>query len=273
MRATARIVAVAEPGGRTRLAELRGQSPLLPRRTGPRGAGPAEVHLVGGAAGPLGGDDLQVRVEVGPAAQLCVRTVAAALTLPGPAGAVSRVTVHAEVAAGGRLCWLPEPVIAAAGCDHDAASRVEVAAGGALHWRDEVVCGRHGEACGDLRQDTTVRYAGRTIYRHRLSIGPAAPGWSAAAVLGAGRATGSMVIVEPDWVAAGPPPATVLGPAAAAMPLTGPAVLVTAVAADLRGVRSVLDRGRTLAPLRAGPGPVVADAAQRHPAAIGATGR
>jgi urease accessory protein len=83
MRAEARIVAEADGRGGTRLAVLRGESPLLPRRTGPRTGDEVTVHLVGGAAGPLRGDDLRLDVEVGPGARLEVRSVAAQLALPG----------------------------------------------------------------------------------------------------------------------------------------------------------------------------------------------
>jgi urease accessory protein len=244
--ATARVVVVAD-GGRSRLAELSGEPPLLPRRTGPRfgpdlGAGPVDVHLVGGAAGPLGGDGLRLEVAVGAGAALCLRTVAASVALPGPDGAESRFDVVATVAAGGRLSWLPEPLIAAAGCRHRAVADVTVAGGGRLCWRDEVVCGRHGEEPGDAGVSTTIRYAGRTLLRQDLAVGPDAPGWAGPAVLGGGRAAGSLVLVEPDWTADGPPPVEVWGPGAALLPLAGPAVLASVVDADPRGVRALLDR-------------------------------
>ena len=237
MRAEARIVAEADGRGGTRLAVLRGESPLLPRRTGRWSAGGVTVHLVGGAAGPLRGDDLRLDVTVGAGARLEVRSVAASLALPGRPGLpASRLTVTATVAAGGALRWLPEPVIAAHGCDHVAVSRVEVAEGGSLLWRDDVVCGRHAEPPGDLRTDTTVRYAGRTLHRHELSVGPRAAGWSGAAVLGAGRAAGNVVAAGPGVKAA----AGVPGPGSAVLPLDGPGVLVSAVGPDSRSVDAVL---------------------------------
>ena len=73
MRAEARIVAESDRRGGTRLAVLRGESPLLLRRTGPRTGGAVTVHLVGGAAGPLRGDDLRLDIEVGPGARLARR--------------------------------------------------------------------------------------------------------------------------------------------------------------------------------------------------------
>lgn len=240
MRARARIVAVADGRRGTRLAELRGQAPLLLRRTGT--GGEAEVHLVSGAAGPIGGDRLRVDVEVGPGASLCVRTVAASLALPGRTGARSRLVVTARIGAGGRLRWLPEPLIGAAGCNHLSLSIVELDEGAALLWREELVCGRHGERVGDVEIGTTIRHVGRTLLRSTVSVGERAPGWAGPAVLGGGRAVASVVLVDPAWAETGPPPARVLGPTAAVMPLAGgPAVLASATGADLVEVRTALD--------------------------------
>jgi urease accessory protein len=245
MRAFARIVAGADGRGGTRLAVLRGESPLLLRRTGPPARGGVTVHLVGGAAGPMRGDDLRLEIEVGPGARLDLRSVAASLALPGRAQEPpSRLAIHAEVAAGGSLSWLPEPLIAAAGCHHLAFTDVRVGAGGTLLWRDDLVCGRHGESSGDVRTDTTIRYDGVTLYRHELAVGPGAAGWSGAAVLGGGRAVGSVVLAGPSL-----PAAALLGGDAAIMPLAGPGMLATAVGADIRAVRAALDPIRIPEPL------------------------
>lgn len=240
MRATARLVAVADGAGGTRLPVLRGEVPLLLRRTG-SGPGPAVVHLVGGAAGPLAGDRLRLDIEVGPGADVCVRTVAASMALPGAADAWSRVEVRAVVADGGRLTWLPEPLIAARGCRHRADVRVELAAGAALAWRDELVCGRHGEEPGDVHASMAVDLDGAPLYHQSLTVGPAAPGWSGPAVLGGGRVAGSLLVV--DAVRSGPVAPTTVGPglAAAVLALAGPAVLVTAAGPDARTVRAYLD--------------------------------
>jgi urease accessory protein len=239
VRARARLVAEADARGGTRLAVLHGESPLLLRRTGGRTAAAVTVHLVGGAAGPLRGDDLRLDLAVGPGATLEVRSVAAQLALPGRAGLPpSRLEIHATVAAGGTLRWFPEPLIAAAGCHHLTVTRVEVSEGGTLLWRDDLVCGRHGEASGNARTDTTIRYAGSTLYRHELSVGPEAPGWSGAAVLGGGRAVGTLVAAPPEAL---PAHAASLPGDAAIMPLAGPGVLATVVGGDIRQVRAVLD--------------------------------
>jgi urease accessory protein len=229
MEAQARIVAEADGRGGTRLAVLHSESPLLLRRTDAA----VTVHLVGGAAGPLRGDRLRLTITVAPGATLQIRSVAAQLALPGRAHLPpSELDIHAEVAGGGTLRWLPEPLIAAAGCDHRTTTHVEVADGGTLLWRDDVVAGRHHEPSGSLRTHTTIRYAGTTVYRHDLAIGPHAPGWDAAAVLGDARAIGTVIATpRPDWPVI---PGLV-------MPLAGPGQLAIAAATDIRQVQAALD--------------------------------
>jgi len=228
IRAIARVVAEPADAGATRLAVLRSEAPLLLRRTGPD-----EIHLVGGAAGPLGGDDLRLEIDVRPGARLCVRTVESTVALPGRGP--SRFTVTASVADGAVLCWLPEPLVAAARCDHEVSSTVDLASTARLLWRDELVCGRHGEDPGDARLTTVVRRAGRPLYHHGLAVGPHAPGWDGPAVLGGHRAAGSLLAV--NLSAAHAPLAA---PDRAVFPLAGPAFLVTALG-DARAVRNHLD--------------------------------
>jgi urease accessory protein len=236
MRAAARVVAEADGRGGTRLVVLRSEAPLLLRRTG-AGRAAAEVHLVGGAAGPLGGDRLCLRIEVGEGASLCVRSAAATIALPSRDGGYSQLSLSAQVAAGGRLGWFAEPLVASDGCDHRTRTTLEVADGGYLAWREELVCGRHGEPSGDARLRTTLRYAGAAVYDQQLAVGPAAAGWSGAAVLGPARAVGQLLVVDPR---AGVPTTAPI-PSCAVFPLAPCATLVSATGRDLREVRASLD--------------------------------
>lgn len=243
MRAYARIVAEADAGG-TRIARLRSEPPLLLRHTHTTDGVPT-VYLVAGAAGPIGGDDLRLEIEVRAGATLRVRAVASSLALPDRSGAVSVSTVVATVATDATLHWLPEPLVAAAGCRHRALSDVELAPGAALLWREELICGRHGEEPGDATVAMAVRYAGRPLLRQSLTVGPSAPGWAGAGVLGGAKATGSLL-----WVVAGAPPGsppgappgspTVLGPTAVLVALAGPGSLITATAPDAHTLRGYL---------------------------------
>ena len=250
MKAFAKVVAEADGRNGTRLAVLHGESPLLLRRTGARTGTGVTLHLVGGAAGPLRGDDLRLEITVGAGAELEIRSVAAQLALPGRADLPpSSLEIHADVATAATLRWLPEPLIAAAGCQHRTVTHVEVAAGGILLWRDDLVCGRHNEPAGNVRTTTTIRYAGRTLYRHDLSVGPQAPAWSDAAVLGNARAIGTLLAAAPTTETLPLPASHELAGEVAWMRLAGPGVLVTAVGADIRQVRTALD------PLCAPPSP------------------
>ena len=111
MRANASVRADSVDG-RTRLVELRSDPPLVLRST------PAALYLVGGAAGPLGGDDLTLDVVVGPHACLTVRSAAATLAQPGATSARSRTSLRFDVAEGAALHWRPEPLVSVCGSDH-----------------------------------------------------------------------------------------------------------------------------------------------------------
>jgi urease accessory protein len=256
VRASAALVAEVRGDGPTRLVDLRGEPPLLPRHTGTTPDGAALVYLVGGAAGPLAGDRLALTVDLGPGARLEIRSVAATIALPGQReGTWSRLDLTVRIGPGAELRWVPEPLIAAAGCRHVSRAEIDVAAGGRLRWRDEIVCGRHGEQPGDLRTELDVRYAGRPLLVHDLAVGPDAPGWAGAAVLGGARAVGSLLVIgetgpaapdqtAPDQTAANQ---AAIGPDVATMTLAGPGVLTVAVAADPAHLRARLEPAQPVA--------------------------
>jgi urease accessory protein len=244
--ASAEITAVAGAGGITRLPVLSSQVPLVLRRTA------EAVYVVGGAAGPIGGDELALRISVAAGAFLRVRTAAAAIALPGPDGLESVLRVTAEVEEGGRLEYLPEPVVVSAGARHATIIRVTLAEGAALLLRDELLLGRHGEAGGAARSVLHVTHAGRPLLRQSLEVSGADPAGLGPAVLAGHRAVGTLLRVDPtsDARPAGPAAGIAIDdPAGAApeisadappdrdvavavMPLAGPGILVTALAND-----------------------------------------
>jgi len=238
--ARGRVVVEADGGGGSRLACLRSEGPLVLRPTPD-----SVVHLVGGAGGPLGGDVLRIEIVVGAGAELTLRTVAAAVVLPGPGPSPrpSVVEIDASVGEGGRLRWLPEPTVAAAGCRHRSRARVVVEAGGWLEWREELVRGRHREDGGSVSSRLSVDYGGRALVRHLVEVGSDHPSWSSPSVGGGARCTGSLVVVDPAWADGAPGPEVLEGGMGAVLPLAGPAVHVVAVAPDARTLRRLLDAG------------------------------
>lgn len=231
--ATASIEAVAGPGGVTRLPLLASQVPLVLRRT------PEAVYLVGGAAGPIGGDSLALHITVGAGAFLRVRTAAASIVLPGPDGLESVLRVSATVADGGRLEYLPEPVVVTAGARHATLVSVTLSAGASLVLRDEVLLGRYGERGGTVRTVSQVSHAGRPLLRHSLELSGSDPASLGPAVLAGHRAVGTLLRVNGPETAEIPVAGVPVSgtPEVAVMPLAGPGVLITALAHDAVSLR------------------------------------
>jgi urease accessory protein len=250
MRASAALATALAAGGRTRIATLRSQAPLMLRPTHPKGREPwtdgdpgsARVCLAAGAAGPIGGDRFSLTVDVFAGSTLVLREISASLLLPGPHGEQSALRTTVRVGAGATLVWLPEPLIAARGCHHRSDVQVELDTGARLVLREKLLLGRHGEQPGTVVQHLQVRLAGRPLLHQQLALGPGAVGWDSAAVTGGRRAVGSLVVVDPAW-SDHPPGALPLGDTAAVLPLPGPAVLLSALATDALELRRCLDAG------------------------------
>lgn len=232
---TARAAVHVELGadGRTRLATLRSDGPYALR------AAPDAVYLVGAAAGPLGGDELHLELNVAAGAALAVRSVASALLLPGDGE--SRAYVRAAVGPGGHLDLALEPAVATAGCHHRSVTEIALADGATLRWREELVLGRHGEPPGRYTARVDVTRGGDPVLRHELRL-PDRTLHTSGAVLGGATCTGSVLLVGPG-LAKEPHAAEGL----AVMPLAGPGVLVAALAADSAALRRRLVHGESLA--------------------------
>ncbi len=140
-----------------------------------RHTGPDVVHLIGTAATPLGGDELDIAIVVEPGARLRVRSVAATIALPGLATPLSHAHWTFEVGAGGELDFDPEPTVVAGGAAHETVSTVSLAADARLHLRERIQIGRTGEATGHWRGDLIADVARTPLLRHRLELGENSP--------------------------------------------------------------------------------------------------
>lgn len=252
MRARAHLVTQlrASPAGSQRscVSTLRSEAPLVLRLTRAKAPEPwaatggdvARVSLAAGAAGPVGGDELTLDVEVGAGSSLVLCEVSSTLLLPGPHSQQSRTQVHIRVAAGSTMIWLPEPVIAAHRCDHLSYVRVHLEQGARFLMREEALLGRHGEIGGQFTQRVRVRLAGQPLYCQDLCLGT--PGAQTPVVIGEHRAVGSVLVVEPTWVEH-PLQVRRLAGEAAVLPLNGPASLVTALGSDNLQLRGRLNAG------------------------------
>jgi len=233
-RLTARtaVASRADAAGQTRITVLRSDGPLALRET------PLGVYLVGTAAGPLGGDDLALDIDVGPGSCMVIRSAAGMLLLPGPHGGASALRITARVWPGGRLDFAPQPSVAAAGCDHRTDARIDLAAGATLRWREEIVLGRHGEPSGRCASRLDVTLTGTAAYRGELAVGGPQTDRSSAVLDGAGAA-GSVLLID----AARPRPPAAVHEGLAVLPLAGPGAAVTATAPDAVILARRLDLG------------------------------
>lgn len=163
-----RVEIVVEPGRRFR---HRASGGLAVRQTGSQAA-----HLIGTAATPLGGDDIEVRVIVEAGAHLDLGSVAATIALPSSRRVDSTASWHIELGACARLHLHPEPTVVAAGADHRSQIVVTMSDDAILTLAEDVQIGRSAEL-GDKDADgrwegaTHVDIGGSPALRHRVALG------------------------------------------------------------------------------------------------------
>lgn len=214
---------------------------MAPLRLVPhRGPGDvALVHLVSSVTAPLGGDDLELRVRVGPGAGLVLRGVAATLALPGRHAGGSRALVRVELAAGASLEYLPEPTVVTARACHEAVFRADLADDARLRTREVVVLGRLNERSGLLATTLDVRRNGPLI-RQTTQLGTPEVDTSPAGLAGR-RVLGTELSCWGDEF-----PGAVSEDWWSVVPLARGGSLTTAVADDAVTVERALDGARRL---------------------------
>jgi len=180
---------VAGPAGRASAPVLRSDPPVVLRPAGDA------MHLAQAAAGPLGGDDLELDVEVPAGRFLRLRAVAATLVLPSPCGRPARITLRARVADDAALEVFLEPVVVADGAGVELLTRVELGARSRLLWREEVVLGRYGERGGRATTRIDVVRGGHPLLRTGSDLCGGHPVTHGPSVLASHRAVGSLLAV------------------------------------------------------------------------------
>ncbi|WP_433254293.1 urease accessory protein UreD [Streptosporangium sp. CA-135522] len=232
MTARAAIVTERAPDGRTVLATMRSDPPLTLR-----GTAPGQVHLVSTAAGPLGGDDLALDIEVGAGSSLDVRSVASTLVLPGSGAAESLMTVTARVGPGASLRFAPEPTVLAAGCLHRVVVRLTLAEDARVSWREEIVFGRYGERPGRCHSRFDATAGDGPLLRQEFVVGDPAID-TGPAVYGDARCVGSILTTVRA-------PESAVGNGWAVLPLAGPGTLISALGRDCVELRQRLRSGES----------------------------
>jgi urease accessory protein len=85
--------------------------------------------------------------------------------------------VRVEIGTDARLAWLPEPLIAHAGCRHRSTASLDLHDGAVAVWLEAVTLGRHGEDAGHVELRFDAELDGRPLLRDgfttRAAAGPA----------------------------------------------------------------------------------------------------
>ena len=196
-----------------RVVDLRVRPPLAAKIL----PGPT-LLLVSSAAGLLEGDRTLVVLDLRAGASLTVRSVAATLAHPCPGGGTTEADVRVHAGRGARLAWLPEPLVAHAGCRHRARARVDLAPGAVAVWQETVALGRSGEQAGDVELHLGVDVDGDPLLRDAVRAGGSAREAGSPAVLGSARHVGTLALLGTR--------------ASAGMALAGPGAMARAVADD-----------------------------------------
>jgi urease accessory protein len=219
-----RIEIVAEyRAGRTVVTSIRGGGHYAARETGQLGSGPCVVHLVGTAAGPLGGDDVTIIVRLGRGARLAVRSAGATIVQPGLTRPDSRLRLLLEVADEALLDVACEPTVICKGASHQGEATIELSGSGQVRLLEQVLLGRSNEPGGEWSGRTWLTRDGVPVVRHRLR--------SALLAADGTRVISTLLHSQPSPEPGLEAPATV--GSAVAMPLATGGLLVTATGTAL----------------------------------------
>ena len=153
------LIAVHPAPGRARLKLAAG--PISPRVISCTAEG-ARVALVATTALLLGGDQVEIDIDVGPGAWLEIVEIAGTVAYDS-GGIASSWTVRARVADGGALIWAAEPFVVAGGANTLRSTVIDLGAGAVAYVRETVVLGRTGETGGAVRSQLTVIQAAQPV--------------------------------------------------------------------------------------------------------------
>jgi urease accessory protein len=151
----------------------------------------AHIALTQTAAMLVGGDEVSLEVSVGAGAGLLVRELSATIAHPATVPARQRISI--DVAPGGVLIMLEEPLVIAAGASVQRVLEIELAPTAVVLHRDTTVLGRHAEAPGDATICQHVTRNGAPILKETLMTADRAAVASPAVLAGA-RAVGTLAL-------------------------------------------------------------------------------
>lgn len=223
MRGGATLI-VADDDGRPHLRSAYAEPPFRVWKCNDR------ILLSASSAGPVGGDELTLDIDVLAGATAAIGAVASTIVLPSPASAPSTMTTTANVGPGAHLDWIGEPTVSVMGSDHTVATAVQLDETATCRIVEEISLGRSDEPPGQLRLVMKVDRGGAPLVRHDEVFGPHVPGAGSLVSVGEGGHVVSAILVGID----ASEPAVVMtdGCRAAFLPIAADAAMLLAVGSD-----------------------------------------
>jgi urease accessory protein len=211
--------------------------PLTLRQVYSDSAATCALCLVGTAAGPLAGDDLEFSLHLLPDASASLGATGASIAQGREPQAPARLAMRAKLEPGARLRADPGALIVCEGSRVDVHIDLALAEDATLDWRELVVLGRDGDRPGSATLQWDVTVAGRPVLRQYLDLtDPGLRDW--AGMLGDARVLATALLAGPGVQAR----TVVAAPTAVAQRLSDHAVLVTVLAQDAADAAAELTR-------------------------------
>jgi len=129
----------------------------------------ARVALVGQTALLLGGDRVELEVELGPLSVLELSDIAGTVAYHGRGQPASWHTAI-RLGPGARLSYAGQPLVVSDGADVTRTLTVDLAEGASARLRETLVLGRWGERGGCLDASSVLRRSGMEFCRERLLL-------------------------------------------------------------------------------------------------------
>jgi urease accessory protein len=155
----------------------------------------ARVALVGQTALLLGGDEVELQIEMGSGAVLELSEVAGTVAYAGR-GRRAKWTTNITLGRGAQLTWAGEPLVVADGARVTRRTSIDLSDDASAILRETIVLGRSGEVGGAIRSRMRVQREGSPILIEDLLLDPQdrhGPG-----LLGQHRVIDSLLVLGAD---------------------------------------------------------------------------
>ena len=250
----ARTEVVVEAGDR--LGRLHAEPPLTVRRVHGARADSCALCLVGTAAGPLAGDDLDLQLRLEPTARATLTATGASIAQgsarpgTGDHGRPSRLALNVSLGADAVLDADPGALVVCAGARVDVRVSITMAATASVRWRELIVLGRTAEPPGAATVRWDVERDGRAVLRQFVDLtDPRLTAWPG--LLAGRRVLATAFLAGPRLQAR----LHIASPTALAQPIDDNTLLITVLADDAASALAQLEELDRLATNRVHTGP------------------